>query len=103
MINIEFLKEMMQEINDLNFDDDFKDFTHETFILFILCRMYEQMKEELITEKSLNEKLSILDFIKDIKPIISRLGIEIGIKRKIQKELIKDFYIPHMRTMMINH
>lgn len=102
-MNIEFFKEMIHDINDLNLSDDFKDFSQESFIIFMLCNLYERMKEELITIKSLSEKLSILDFIKSTTPLLKKIGIIIEIDRNIQKKLIKEMYIPHIRSVMINH
>lgn len=102
-MNVNFLKEIAEEINNLKLSDDFKDFSSETFLVFILCKMYEEMKNELITTESLSKKSNILDFIRDLKPIIEKMGIMVEINKNVLKGLIKELYIPHVRLMMMDN
>ena len=102
-MNIEIFKDIIGEINELNLSDEFKDFANESFVICMLCQAYEKGREKLIDVDNFNEKLNILDFIKDLIPVMRKLGITIEMNRSMQEGFIKDMYIPHVRHMMMNH
>lgn len=99
------IKDMIyEEFKDLFVSEEFKYFSMEAYVIFFLCNIYEKGRKELITIESLNDKLNVLEFINDIRHIVDKLlGVKIEQDRKIQKSLITDVYIPHVRQLMMSN
>ena len=97
------LKELFAEIaSDGSFTDEFVDFSKDSVVIFMMCKMYEKGTGKLITKESLEDEINILSFIKDISPLMKKMSSnhELSIDEKLRKELIEKIYIPHVRDKL---
>jgi hypothetical protein len=95
----EILKDVSQDVvKDENFTKDFKRFTLESTIICKLCEAYEEGTGRLISKNNMMNKIGVISFIKDVKPVLAAMGIKIKMNNKMINKVIEDFYI-HLKEI----
>lgn len=94
-VSDKILAEMLYQVyGDEQLTEDFKDFMSQVVMAIKLCQIYEKGTGKIIT---LDKECRIMEFIKDISPIVEGKGGELPKEKNIIKSIIKDFYIPVYR------